>query len=308
MIRSFLIVSFIVLTASCGNKNILEEVKTFPSYPSASGIEVIYDKFYIIGDDAKNILILDSSLNKSDSISLYPFSEQRIPKSVKSDLESILLTRDTNLLLLGSGSLSPYRNIGWLINTITKEKEFIHLDTFYHRLRLNGLEELNIEGSCSIPGSILLSNRGNKGHPKNHLVITSDKFWKNQQEATITTISIGGNNDSTAFNGLSGLCYSSKSDRLLLTVSTEDTQNSVTDGTIGKSYIWIIKNISSKKHWKAINPDKIIDLEGIDPRFKGQKIESVCISKETSSFLHLILVADNDSGSSSIFRLVVEKD
>ncbi len=95
MIRYLLFVSCIVLTASCGNKNILEEVKIFPSYPSASGIEVIHNKFYIIGDDAKNILILDSSLNKSDSISLYPFSEQRIPKSVKSDLESILLTRDT---------------------------------------------------------------------------------------------------------------------------------------------------------------------------------------------------------------------
>lgn len=308
MIRYFLILFYIIFTASCGNKNILEEEKTFPSYPSASGIETMSNKFYIMGDDAKNILILDSSLNKLDSISLYPFSEQRIPKSVKSDLESITITKDNQLLLLGSGSLSPYRNIGWLINTTTKEKQFLHLDTFYRRLQLNGLEELNIEGACSIPGSILLSNRGSKGYPKNHLILTNEKFWQQQEGAAITTISIGGNNDSTKFSGISGLSYSNKSDRLVLTVSTEDTKNNIDDGAIGKSYLWIIKNLSSKKKWKAINPDKVIDLESIDPRFKGQKIESVCIFKETSGFLHLTLVADNDNGSSTIFRLVLEKD
>ncbi|MBK7291987.1 MAG: hypothetical protein IPI78_18115 [Chitinophagaceae bacterium] len=38
-----------------GNKSLLEEVKTFPSYPSASGIEKLNNKFYSIGDDAKFI-------------------------------------------------------------------------------------------------------------------------------------------------------------------------------------------------------------------------------------------------------------
>ncbi|MND05646.1 hypothetical protein D3C83_265740 [compost metagenome] len=51
----------------------------------------------------------------------------------------------------------------------------------------------------------------------------------------------------------------------------------------------------------------IIDLEEVDARFKGQKIESVCILKETKDFLHLALAADNDDGSSTLFRLVVEK-
>lgn len=308
MNRYLLIFFYILIIASCRTKNILEEVIIYTSYPSASGIEHLNNKYFIIGDDAKNILILDSSLHKLDSISLYPFSEQRIPKSLKPDIESISLLNYNNLLLLGSGSLSPYRNIGWLINSKTKEKQFLHLDTFYQRLRLNGLKELNIEGSCSIPGSILLTNRGNKGFPKNHLILTNDKFWEQQKDAAITKISIGGNNDSSKFSGISGLSYSNKTDRLLLTVSTEDTQNSVDDGTIGKSYLWIIKNISSKKNWKAINPDQIIDLESIDIRFRSQKIESVCISKETTDFLHLILVADNDDGSSSIFKLVVEKD
>jgi hypothetical protein len=286
---------------------LLEEVKMIPTYPSASGIEYLNNKFYIIGDDAKNILILDSSLNSIDSISLYPFSEQRIPKSIKTDLESITISKDKKLLLLGSGSLSPYRNTAWLIDIASRENQFIHLDTFYQRLQLNGLKQLNIEGSCTIPGSILLSNRGNKSYPRNHVIITKDNFWKDQSNSPITTINIGSNMDTTKFSGISGMTYSTKSDRLLLTISTEDTKNAIDDGAIGKSYIWIIKNISSKKNWKAINPDQIIDLENLDARFKNQKIESVCITKETRDFLHLVLAADNDNGSSTIFKIVVEK-
>lgn len=293
---------------SCGNKNILEEVKPFPSYPSASGIQYLNNQLYIIGDDAKNILIVDSSLNTIDSITLYPFSEQRIPKSLKPDLESITITKNNKLLLLGSGSLAPYRSIGWLIDPSTKEKELIHLDTFYNRLRLNNISELNIEGSCALPGYILLSNRGHKENQKNHLILTSHKFWEQQSESSISIIILGGNKDSVEFQGVSGLTYAEKSDLLLMTISTEDTKNAVDDGAIGKSYLWIVNNLTSKLKWKAINPSRIIDLEKVDTRFKNQKIESVCITKETRNFLHLVLAADNDKGSSALFKLVVEKD
>ena len=56
-----------------------------------------------------------------------------------------------------------------------------------------------------------------------------------------------------------------------------------------------------------MNPDRIIDLEAVDERFRGQKIESVCIDRETADFFHLVLVADNDDGQSTIFRVVIEK-
>lgn len=308
MFRILYLFFFAIQITSCGNKNVLEEVKTFPSYPSASGIEKLDNKFYVIGDDANNLLILDSNLNAIDSISLFPFSEQRIPKSVKADLESISILKEKTILLLGSGSFSPYRNTGWIISPSKKEKQFLHLDTFYQRLQLNGIKELNIEGSCSIPGGLLLANRGNKSYPKNKLILTSEDFWESQTNAPISTIAIGITKDSTKFSGISGMCYSNKSDQLIFSVSTEETYNNVDDGTIGSSYLWIVKNISSKKKWKAINPEKIIELESIDHRFKGQKIESVCIAKETSGFLHLMLVADNDNGSSTVFRIVVEKD
>ena len=304
----FIVLLTTIFFMSCGSNHMLKEVKKLDSYPSASGIEYFNHQLYVIGDDANRLLILDSNFNPVDSVSLYSFIEKRIPKNVKADLEAIAITKDKQLLVVGSGSLSPYRNVAWLIDPATKEKKIALLDSFYQRLQPYGVNEINIEGICSIPGSIRLTNRGNKAYPKNHLILTSDDFWKNQATASISFILTGSGNDTTVFNGISGLAYARRSDRLILTVSTEDTRNSMDDGAIGKSYLWIIKNISSKKRWKAFNPDQVIDLEEMDQRFKGQKIESVCVLKETNNFLHLALAADNDDGSSTIFRLIAEKN
>lgn len=303
------IYQLLILTAftSCGSNNMLKEIKKLDHYSSASGIEYFRNHYYVIGDDANNLLILDEAFNPKDSIQLYSFSEKRIPKAIKPDLEAITVTKNGTLLIVGSGSLAPTRNTAWIIDPVTKQKVSIRLDIFYQRLKLNGLEEINIEGICSMPGSVVFSNRGSKGYPKNHLIFTNEDFLKDQTNARLIIVPVGSNTDSSFFNGVSGLAYSTKSDRLIITVSTEDTRNNMDDGAIGKSYLWIVKNISSKKGWKAINPVEIIDLEAIDPKFNGQKIESVCITKETTRFLHLVLAADNDNGASSIFRLIVEK-
>lgn len=293
---------------SCENNTVLKEHRIISGYPSASGIETLDDKLYVIGDDANNLLILDKDLQVVDSIRLYQYPEKRIPKSIKADLESVILTRDKQLILLGSGSLSPFRDKAWLINPATKQKDSIDLGVFYHNLGTNGLKEINIEGACAVPGSIILANRGNKGYPKNYLVVTNPEFWRSQVTAPVSLILAGGSADSSLFNGISGLCYAPRSDRLILSVSTEDTRNAMDDGAIGKSYLWIIKNFTSKKRWKAVNPDQVIDLQSVDASFRGQKIESVCVTKETRNFLYIVLAADNDNGSSSFFKMVVEKN
>lgn len=306
-----LIITGIVLSLMTGCKtsaHLLTEVKILPHYPSASGIEYFNNKLYIIGDDANNLLVLDSSFNNIDSVSFYSFTEKRIPKKIKPDLEAITTIPGGRLLLTGSGSSAPARNIAWLLDPFSKQKDSIRLDTFYQRLALYGIKELNIEGITSFPGGLILSNRGSKGYPKNHLIFTRKNFWDQQSQSPITTILAGSDSDSSLFSGISGLTYSAKMDALIMTVSTEDTRNNIDDGAIGKSYLWIIKNISSKKNWKAINPNVIIDLDAADDRFKGQKIESVCISKETSRRYYLILAADNDNGSSTLFRLTVSKE
>ena len=291
---------------SCrGKSNLLLEVKPLPGYPSASGAEYRDGKIYLIGDDANQLILLDTTLQIRDSIGLYQYPEKRIPKSLKPDLESMTLLEDDRLLLMGSASLAPQRNIAWLIRRDNKQKDCIRLDTFFHRVQLTGIKELNIEGLTAYPGGFILANRGSKGYPRNHLVFTRHSFWTRQSSVEISSMLAGVNTDSSLFSGISGLAYAPRQDALLLTVSTEDTRNSMDDGAIGKSYLWIIRNISSKKNWKAVNPDQVIELDALDPRFIGQKIESVAILKETAKRLYLLLAADNDNGSSTLFKMVV---
>jgi len=275
-------------------------------YPSCSGIEFVNNKLYLIGDDVNYVLVLDKEFNRLDTIHLFGSDTERISKDIKPDLESISVTsadEHPSLMMLGSGS-SEKRNNGWIVNPETKETNKISLDTFYNRIKLRGIEQLNIEGLAAFPGGFILANRGNKSFPKNHLIITSKDFWQNQATSPIKIIPVGTQPDSSVFNGVSGLDYSYISDRLVITVSTENTYNNKDDGAIGKSYVWIINDFSTKRRAAAINPNRVIDLEEMDPHFKSQKIESACIISEKKKKLELVLVADNDKGRSELFRIL----
>ena len=294
---------------SCNNQRVkLIEVKTFSNYPSGSGLAYFDGHIYIAGDDATYILKTDGQFKALDSIILFNSLQKRIPKDIKADLESIALINQNKMpafLLMGSGSLAPYRNICWIVDAKTNKKKQYRLDTFYNRLKNEGIRDLNIEGAAATATGIVLASRGNKSFAKNHLIFAPNRFWEKQETSLIKIVKAGVNTDTSFFTGISGLDYSWKTDQLLLTVSTENTYNSFDDGSVGKSYLWIINDISSKKKLDAINPDKIIDLEQLDPRFKGHKIESVCILSENKKKKELVLVADDDKGVSVLFRMVL---
>jgi len=113
--------------------------------------------------------------------------------------------------------------------------------------------------------------------------------------------------DTASFKGTSGLCYAKESDQLILTISTEDTRSSHEDGAIGKSYLWIINNFSTKIINRALGTKRVIDLEYIDSRFKGQKIEAATVIKETDKLIYLALVAENDDGKSIVFKMSITR-
>lgn len=275
-------------------------------FPSGSAIEYFNNHIYLAGDDASHLYVLNTSLEPTDSVQLYHSEEKRIPSAIKADLEAMTIVRNDNtpsLLLLGSGSKSPQRDTAWVINPAADEKQKFALDTFFKRLVRREVSQVNIEGVARIPGGIMMSNRGNKTNRVNTLVFTSEGFWKDQSNAPIRLVKVGTNTDTSFFTGVSGLEYSAKTDRLYLTASTENTYGTITDGAIGKSYLWIISDLSSKRRLVAINPTKIIDLEEIDSQFIGNKIESVCVLSETRREVVLLLVADNDDGRSTLFRL-----
>lgn len=298
-----------LLLPACKNDNSsLEKMTTLIDYPSGSGIAYLNKKIYLMGDDASYLLITDTGFHPIDTIHFFPSTGKRIPKNIKKDPEAAAIVKVNMLpmlLLVGSGSVAPQRNYCWFINPSSKEKIEVSLDTFYNRLKAAGIKDLNIEGLAEIPGGIVLATRGNKTYPKNHLVFTTNKFWQDQTNATFSIATIGTNKDTAAFNGVSGLEYSKLTDRLLLTVSTENTYNSHGDGAIGKSYLWIVNDITTKRNYSGINPSKMIDLETIDSHFISQKIESVCITAESKKEMELVLVSDDDKGGSVLFKIVL---
>jgi len=304
----FLLVILAGATACLGPGSKLGAIKLLTGYPSGSGLAYHNGRIYIVGDDAPFILVLDRLLNVIDSIRIVESSEKRIAKERKPDTEALAIIKNNStvtMLAVGSGSLSPSRDSCYVLNLARNEIKGYGLDSFYTRLKHSGMSMLNIEGAASIPGGFLLANRGNKSFPKNHLIATSDSFWKNQSTADITLIETTNNSDTSIFNGISGLDYSYISDQLFMTISTENTFSAYEDGEIGQSYLWIINDFSSKMNHHRLDPDKIINLSNFDQRFNEQKIESVCILSENNREKILALTADDDKGGTVLFRLVL---
>ena len=294
---------------SCnGIEPVLKQTNLLADYPSGSALSFMDGRLYLAGDDAPALLMMDEQFNVLSSTVLVETSEKRIPKKVKQDLEAMAIIRSKNiasLLLMGSGS-TEQRRFCQLI-TPGYRRELYDLGGFYRRLKESGIKDVNIEGATAIPGGVVLASRGNKSFPWNYLVFTDKFFFKDPDSAAFRLARAGANTDTAFFNGISGLEYAAGSDKLLLTVSTENTYNSYTDGSIGKSYLWIINDITTRKRFTHINPDRIIDLEKVDHRFKGHKIESVCILKETRKDLELVLAADDDNGQTLLFKVVIKK-
>jgi hypothetical protein len=278
------------------------------NYPSGSGLSFYENKIYLVGDDAAWVLIMDTALNVTDSIRIHDSSGPRIPWQVKPDFEDIALVHKGNehfFFMPGSGSGGAFRNSALLLNAFNHQQNKFPLDSFYARLKLFGIKDINIEGAAALPGSMLLSNRGNKGYQKNFLIFVDNNFWIKPASCDFSIVLAGTTNDTAAFNGISGLDYARKSDKLLLTVSTENTYSNFADGAIGKSYLWIINDISAKKNFSAINPNIIIDLDATDSRFEGHKIEAVTILEENKKSMILLLVSDDDDGKSKLFKVIL---
>ena len=100
--------------------------------------------------------------------------------------------------------------------------------------------------------------------------------------------------------------YWQEEDLLILTASEEETSSAYGDGVIGESYLGLITDISAKLARAEIAPDQWIPLSGIHNDFLGQKIESVCALGPVADKLKLFLVADNDNGSTRIFRVALQ--
>lgn len=299
-----------LLIISCGKKVTLEKTITLDHYSAGSAIAAIDNKLYLFGDNMSYLLVLAHDFTVLDSIDIINTPQKRLPKITKPDIEAATFVQQNGhkaLLLVSSGSLDIYRNNAWLLDIEKKHKQTIDLTPFYNQLRKNTIGDLNIEGVTTVKDAILLCSRGNKSNLVNYLIYTTPSFWTDPASAPFNTQKVHTTNDSTSFGGVSDITYSPLSDRLIIAVSTEETHNSFDDGTIGKSYLCFVNNFSNNKGTETIIPDRIIDLEEVDERFKGQKIEAVAILSETHHAITLVLAADNDNDKTTLFKVCLIK-
>jgi hypothetical protein len=282
----------------------LQEFKELPDFPSGSGVEYFNEKLYVVGDDAKDILVLDKKWKQETTIPLFDSADLRIPKKIKADLESstvIEVNKIPRLLLLCSGS-TLNRNRAILVNLDDYNKEEMDITAFYNKLKDN-LAHVNIESSAVVLGRLVMGNRANKSFPRNTIIVTDTDFWKHPEQADWMKIEFSLPEINGKVLGLSGMTYSHKNDWLICTLSTEDTANPYEDGAIGDSYLAVVENASRKVSRKKMNVNDLINLSEVDEAFKGYKMEAATLISEKNGRAKVHLVADNDSGKSFLFRV-----
>ena len=233
---------FLLTSCDSGNKmNITIESRILlDQVPSASGIEFINNKFWVIGDNSPWLFELNDKLillNKYQIFSTDSMEGETIPKKNKHDYEamtSLLWEGNSALFIFGSGSKSPERNSGKLIQFgATNHVTNFDLTKLYELIREESKleeDELNLEAAAVLGESIYLFNRG-----KNKLISLKIKdlslFLKGEAEKIkLKVITIDLPNIDGIQAGFSGAFGDEKYNRIIFTASVENTANWIDDG------------------------------------------------------------------------------
>ena len=271
--------------------------KTELDYPSGSTICFMNDLFYIMGDDASQILILNDKLVEVERVPLFPKDENiRIPKATKADIEASVVIRQNGIdciLFLGSGSVSPHRDYAYLFEPESKNIRRIDFSDFYDQLR-NQFAHLNIEAATMLGKSLALGIRANRSNPDNYIALAiPGKLSPEFQRKVLLKLPV-------EHTGISGMDYDGERDILFITFSSENTSNSYDDGEIGESYLAIIQEAADQIQKSELYISSLIKLSDLGPEFKFQKVEAVSLTGDNRQ---LLMVADNDQGNTNLFRI-----
>ncbi|WP_276485701.1 DUF6929 family protein [Paraflavitalea pollutisoli] len=286
----------------------LTDFKILSTFPSGSGIEFHDDKVWVVGRDAKEVLLMNKRWKDLEHISLVDLSGIPLTESIESDLEAttvVVVNSIPRMLILGSGTRSHYHNKAILFDLDSYQKDEFDMTVFYDRVRAAGITDLNIGSAATLDeGHIILANRGSAERPDNHLIITRSLFWKNQADAELQVLPIKfpGKDEKIKQAGITGLTYSLVNDWLIFTASTPD--NGI--GVPGDSYLGIIENASRKIGRKDMKVNELIPLGSAEKSMKGYKVDSVCLQSEKNNRVKLQLAADNNDGVCCLFKVRIK--
>lgn len=278
----------------------LDEIKT-EKIPSGSGIIKSSDIYYIVGDDSPFLFALNSdfkTISKTPLLGTVSFSDKRIIKSEKPDFEALELIKKNEIVVFGSGSKSPQRDV--FMRILLKDPLVIEkydISDFYSKLRNLPIfkdAELNIEATAFRNNQLFLFNR------KKNLVIRfeyKDILACLRGETAFPKPEIRQfflpkiNGIEAGFSGATALMGEPK---IIFTASVENTDNAYDDGEILGSFISII-DISNNNIANSFSYCQISNA-GVP-----LKAESVTVEKEISpGKTKVVPITDDDKDNSTI--------
>jgi hypothetical protein len=290
----------------------LDEIKAL------SGVVCWQGLIYLIGDDCTTLYKLKDTLEIHTKVVLFGEEDEVVEKKNKADLESMSFLTINNyphLLIQGSGSKSPERDVAFLVKLPTpyNRKHLVwkfSMEKFYAFLRSNEditTNELNLEGLSIGPKYTWLANRGNKSGAKNTALLfdtpeyiefiqghTEGVPFPKVIEIVLPTI----NGVDACFTGLDEF-----DGRLFFTASAEDSDNAYDDGKVTGSMIGLLelKEYPDRNKTKSLHlQDSCILAE------EGLKIESLSIFEGADGHYRAIAVTDSDGGASELLLLEIE--
>ncbi|MDN3724960.1 hypothetical protein QRD02_11240 [Aequorivita sp. SDUM287046] len=271
--------------------------------PSGSGIVKYGENYLVIGDDSPFLFSLDKNfklVSKTPLLDSVNFSEKRIVKANKPDFEAMERVGENELVIFGSGSKAPERNVFVRIllkDSITVEK--YDVSRLYQNLKNTPIfknSELNIEATAFFNNHIYLFNR------KKNLIIKFEypsliKYIKGEiefPEPEIKQFSLPKINGIEA--GFSGATALQREPKIIFTASVENTDNAYDDGEILGSFIGMVdiaNNTISEEY-------KYCEIPYTEARLK---VESVTVKEEiTTGNTKVVLITDDDKGNSIILE------
>lgn len=267
-------------------------------YPSGSVINFYAGELYLAGDDAPDLIILDTEFNRLRTVPIFPGFSGRIEKAVKADIEAGDFIEDT-LWLFSSGSKKHHRDNLFRYNTQISEITRFDLSVIYSRIKKK-VRKLNIEAAAFIKDSWFLGSRSNVRQKQNHLIILTGNFTDDQEHTVVKRIAL---NPPDLSAGISGMAYDGSQDILYMTFSVEETTNAYDDGQTGDSFLALARNISARQNADVIIPDEWLNLAEGNASLGRMKIESVALADNGIIFL----TADNDNGKTVLYKLFLEQ-
>ena len=307
--------SFNVLAQKSNNITKINKQKHLDDLPSASGVEIINDQIYVIGDDSPYLYQLDSDFSVIDKTLITgndSTSNGRVPKAIKSDFESMAsyhLENDILIAVVSSGSKEVTRDTIHLISLLKKEILFSKnirplFDVIRKKASFSETDEINIEALAINKTNVFMMQRGNNNE---NIIMSFDKdnflnyITTNDNkvpEFKIYRFSLP-SLDNT-ISGFSGACILPDNSGLLFTASLEATTDAYSDGEILGSYIGVIKFDNLEN---GILSTELITKENKPLK---TKLEGITVKTMDKNKATVIAVSDNDDGTSRIFEIEID--